>query len=232
MALLLPALSQAKELAKRSLCTSNMKQMSLAINGYANDFNGWLPPHGQSDTGAYLWWNQNCWTSSLYPSLSLLFPDYSASSSVFFCSGWREAKPRLSLDQIIKGGWGTPGDNWAGVGPAWSYWYYGGYLGTATPNGSPDGSSYENAYRITSNTGLCILSDQGFSNQPGNTWYTTPWPGHAKSGGFPTAGENALYIDGSASWVPRNKLTDMGDGTLFAPRIWYERSTGRFSPNP
>jgi prepilin-type N-terminal cleavage/methylation domain-containing protein len=41
--LLLPALRQAKETAKRALCLGNMKQQYLGLSSYATDFNGFLP---------------------------------------------------------------------------------------------------------------------------------------------------------------------------------------------
>ncbi len=41
--MLLPALSNARETAKRINCTSNMKQMGSATAMYAGDFNDWLP---------------------------------------------------------------------------------------------------------------------------------------------------------------------------------------------
>ena len=42
--LLLPALSQAKRLAKTIMCSNNQKQLALAIFSYANDNYGTLPP--------------------------------------------------------------------------------------------------------------------------------------------------------------------------------------------
>lgn len=42
-ALLLPALQQAKEMAKLALCLSNKKQMGLALNSYSEDFQNIIP---------------------------------------------------------------------------------------------------------------------------------------------------------------------------------------------
>ncbi len=46
--LLLPALSGAKQFAESLLCTSNMKQTSLAILSYCNDNNDRFPTHNSS----------------------------------------------------------------------------------------------------------------------------------------------------------------------------------------
>ena len=44
IALLLPALRQAREAARRMLCMTQVKQMATATHMYANDFNDWTPP--------------------------------------------------------------------------------------------------------------------------------------------------------------------------------------------
>jgi prepilin-type N-terminal cleavage/methylation domain-containing protein len=41
--LLLPALAKAKESAKRVVCLSNMRQLSVALSVYSQDFNGRVP---------------------------------------------------------------------------------------------------------------------------------------------------------------------------------------------
>jgi len=42
-ALLLPALKQAKAMAKAALCVSQLKQVGTALHSYAGDNNDWLP---------------------------------------------------------------------------------------------------------------------------------------------------------------------------------------------
>ncbi len=49
-AMLLPALSAARERAKAAQCSSNCKQIGLFIFGYTSDFDDWLPPY--TDLGA------------------------------------------------------------------------------------------------------------------------------------------------------------------------------------
>ena len=53
-ALLLPALSKAKESAQRIQCLSNLRQMQLAWHLYADDHNDWIPPnYFTPDAGKY-----------------------------------------------------------------------------------------------------------------------------------------------------------------------------------
>ena len=42
--LLLPALNQARALAKSSFCVNNLKQLGTAITGYTDDYSGYMPP--------------------------------------------------------------------------------------------------------------------------------------------------------------------------------------------
>ncbi len=41
--LLLPALTNAREMARRIKCVSNLRQIGLAITMYADDYDGWVP---------------------------------------------------------------------------------------------------------------------------------------------------------------------------------------------
>lgn len=46
-AMLLPALSNAREKARQATCMNNLRQIGLAIHLYAGDFEDWLPgPRG------------------------------------------------------------------------------------------------------------------------------------------------------------------------------------------
>jgi prepilin-type N-terminal cleavage/methylation domain-containing protein len=65
-AILLPALSKARDAAKQSACLSNLRQVGTGIQLYGNDY---------SDKGKI----------TFVPFTSLLFPDYIKSNKVFQC---------------------------------------------------------------------------------------------------------------------------------------------------
>ncbi len=56
-AMLLPALTRARDKARQSVCTSNLKQLGLALMMYVGDYDGYLPdslrPGGASFDAAY-----------------------------------------------------------------------------------------------------------------------------------------------------------------------------------
>ncbi|MBS3761757.1 MAG: DUF1559 domain-containing protein [Planctomycetes bacterium] len=54
-AMLLPALERAREAAMSSTCTSQLRQMGLALQYYANDSGGYLPKGPMSSDGFGLW---------------------------------------------------------------------------------------------------------------------------------------------------------------------------------
>jgi prepilin-type N-terminal cleavage/methylation domain-containing protein/prepilin-type processing-associated H-X9-DG protein len=67
--MLLPALSKSRDSAKQILCVSNQKQIGMAFAGYANDYDGWLPPPLEN-VGGEIWmtklWNAGYISSKSY----------------------------------------------------------------------------------------------------------------------------------------------------------------------
>src|SRR5580765_6047997 len=72
-ALLLPALSQAKQKAIRIQCTSNLKQWGVAVTMYGNDNGEQFPKSATSDGASGFAWvgysfNTNFFPQYLYPN--------------------------------------------------------------------------------------------------------------------------------------------------------------------
>jgi prepilin-type N-terminal cleavage/methylation domain-containing protein len=105
-AMLLPALSRAKEKALRANCTSNLRQIGIAVNAYAIDSRDFMPlcgwPEGQNPWQTYSTCRVAPGTSTLtrdYISLGLLFktgliPD----PQVFYCPSAKKVGETWTYD--------------------------------------------------------------------------------------------------------------------------------------
>ena len=70
--LLLPALTGAREFARRIKCVSNLKQLGVVLTLYADDYDGWLLPTVVSSGGG----TPNTWPYVLRDFYGLYFPGY------------------------------------------------------------------------------------------------------------------------------------------------------------
>jgi prepilin-type N-terminal cleavage/methylation domain-containing protein len=70
VAILLPSLQQAKELARTVECATHLRSIHLAVNFYAEDWEGWLVPEGY---GAARY--EHAWTLALAPYLNVSLSD-------------------------------------------------------------------------------------------------------------------------------------------------------------
>ena len=80
-AMLLPALSSAREKARSISCASNMKQIGLAAQMYINDHDNWTLGGGNWDNSGGLFQ----WFGLLYTSYGTHSPGYIKNIKTFYC---------------------------------------------------------------------------------------------------------------------------------------------------
>ena len=88
--MLLPALSRARESARRAACLNNLKQIMTAIKTYSPDYNEYYPT--SADAGGSIS------ASSHYEDLGILYPTYCTSLEVFTCPSSGDKMPRRTDD--------------------------------------------------------------------------------------------------------------------------------------
>jgi prepilin-type N-terminal cleavage/methylation domain-containing protein len=185
-ALLLPALSRAKEKSKRIACVSNLKQVGVATLTYAGDNADYVVPAGNNSYPLQL--NETDMSIQAWQQLGLSVTQTN-SRSVWGCPN-RPEFPEFD-----------PGYKQFLIG----YQYYGGIATWKNTLGSfPSASPVKTT---TSKPNWMLAADvvakpDGiswiFPTTPGSGWSTLP--AHKDPGAARPAGGNEVFIDGSARW--------------------------------
>ncbi len=203
VAMLLPALRGAKEMAKQISCANNLKQVYLLMNGYAMDYNDYLTGNNYASSPHYLRLN---WTDGVtFPSVTSWNGNYyvenkewNSAGSLFFCP----AAP-MSLNFHARGrtngrttyfylnNYTRPGDNELNTRPA--CYFSGGIM-----------SRFKPAHTLAQD------------------WVITPTAGMAQQDLYRAShlrGGNVLSVDGAATWRMNKEFSAQGTVGLEGPIV-------------
>lgn len=112
IALLLPALRQSRESAKRTMCGTQLRQIGVMLHAYGQDHKDFIPPWAKKNATDY-WEIEKSKVTTGWIHLGLLYSrGYSSTSKVFIC-------PKQEDSPIVKQ-YGFGGVNWGNAG----YWYW------------------------------------------------------------------------------------------------------------
>ena len=195
--MLLPALSMAREQAKRTICAGNLKQHGLSLFTYANDSDEWFPS-GYWYSAEYIARNYGEWVDGkLIPYGPLT---KTMTSTIYKCPSNPVWEIRRSSDI----------NNGAEVkipGVRMGYQYFGGCGNDATHGGTHISGwiaiyFYNNAKPIPrtldANEERPIMLDWSSLTR---VTAEGRWLNHISTSGNTVAGENILYSDGHVKWL-------------------------------
>jgi prepilin-type N-terminal cleavage/methylation domain-containing protein/prepilin-type processing-associated H-X9-DG protein len=197
-ALLMPALQNAKESARRVQCMNNLRQIFLMCSSYAADNDGWFPPGGNPSCPDKDWYWCKGGTNGVW------FPKISTNKNSLFQTLYR--CPSIRFGKLA---------TYPSFGHC-SYMYFGG-TGTSVNPGNWYGwlkNSWTNGFTRTPKLELiddpsltAFLMDDTFLGVPHPfTYYfneTSCFPAinHSSKDGLSANGGNIVFADGHGEWI-------------------------------
>ncbi len=195
-ALLLPSLSKAKDMAKRSACAGNLRQMGTATVCYANDWSGMLP---QGAGWSSMW----RWELSPYLAVKLagstnaeLLGSANLAKGVFLCPSWQ----MKGISPANEGGYG------------WNTQYMG-YLG-GSEWGVPDVVKLQSVSK-PSETALCGDTTDWLVSSYENDYaklYPPNFGTGSSVGNRHSGGINLCWADFHIAWMRQQTLLNGKNG--------------------
>lgn len=225
-AMLLPALSRAREQARRTSCKSNLKQLGLGLLMYSNDYDASFP----KGRGSHL------------ADITLLWAEgYVKDPNVFVCPSASWEANSIKAGQTFT----------LGIGSAYFFdiLYSGGTAwGGTTIAKATTAYSYDNQKRDDDPPGVAILADRQYGMD--DTMYSedinykfcdnVDWevphitldsPFDANSGNHAYEGQNVLFVDGHVVWATQPTCGYQGDNIFYWDQTWGQAGTPRTDPS-
>lgn len=193
-AILFPVFARAREKARQTNCLSNVKQLVLAVNMYAQDYDETLPRHyydvngsGGGDVG------DTTWRSVVLP--------YAKNVQMFFCPSLRAYSPAFNggLDYGDQAGYAMNVAHWDPGAPT-------------PPYGAALGSVEDAASCI-----LLMESDDTFAQGPPDNargWVPTDAWAKRHNGGC-----NYAFVDGHAKWFKADAIDSSSSDSLLSMEL-------------
>ena len=221
-AMLLPALSKAKEKAKRIQCLNNLRQIGLGAHMYAGDYEDKVPPVNKTGGGTGNTFVVNAMDTNIVRAVNDYLKLQENSPSIWVCPN-RLGTPSPGLPSYY-------GTSQMYIG----YAYFG---GMTVWTASPTGQSYSPVKLSGAKSFWALGADTNM--KVGNQWAGTVsagggWefeygkiPAHPAKGGEPEGG-NQVFADGSARWC---KFKEMHKFNFYQSAIggldsyWYQESS-------
>ncbi|MFH0797220.1 MAG: prepilin-type N-terminal cleavage/methylation domain-containing protein [Candidatus Omnitrophota bacterium] len=190
-AMLLPALSRAREMSRRASCVSNLKQIYLVYAMYAQDYDEWLP--GPMYSGNYLmvyqWFS---WQGNPPQVGGVIYPAYVSNNRIFYCPSRPGSKDKWAT---YSDGGSNSGDymliaydTQPAIGPS------------CIPGAEDNRAKFGRSRWILASDFVATYTADG-----GEFWIN-----HRSSSSTDTAGAagaNTLWHDGHVEWKQSNQLT-------------------------
>jgi prepilin-type N-terminal cleavage/methylation domain-containing protein len=218
VAILLPALSAARDLAKRAVCGSNVRQILVAANQYAGDYNDWVA------AGVYDWCPSVMQHNNIRLGLAYyVHGKYVPSLGTFFCPSDGQTS---NLNQI-QANWNYLGNKAPGI------------VGLAVDDDHDVNSSYlaysefkPNGQQFRKRSYLGVLLAEGPLYNPFGSDMLAYHGGSTGS----RRGWNVGAIGGEAVWCSIDQLIKVGQGYSFwgiyiDPTLWKAFSRVAGYPN-
>ncbi len=209
-AMLLPALSSAKEKAKRSQCTNNLRQIGVGCLVYVNDYSDYYPPDAfNAGWGYYDPWELSTNLAAAGKSLGLYTNSVAANGSATAPSIWScPNRPTLPALNVAGGTWSI------------GYMYFGGIKNwTSATAGRSDVAAASPVKNSQSKASwmLCadlvvemngtLWTDPNAATEPYSGTYALP--AHKKGSSSTPAGGNENFVDGSVQWFKASKMVNL-----------------------
>ena len=202
-ALLLPALSHAKERGSRSVCSSNFHQLAIAIFNFAGDYEGKGPPGvinlESPGAGIYAVWIRGATKHpefGRYRAHALLAEKrYLDNPRALYCPSWKHPTTQLGVSNPPGGGWFSLDKL-----PAAQHWIQTGYH----YRGSFDGPNFRVA-NLDADPGSWTIMADAFSD-----------PNRGVDMHHET-GYNVLFLDSHVEFYsdPTKRIRDLNGGRTY-----------------